>query len=361
MKKLILFPVVMLILTGCPANRGRIAGTAENRFCIPDSLTGQVSFDTVRTQPVFNELKLIGKVTFDQDKVVRIYPLVSGIVTDVRVSLGSYVRKGEVLAVIKSTEMAAAENDINSSKASLASMEKSFAADSDLYRSGILSEREYIASRGELEKARSEYKRALTVISVYGSGPHSDYVIKAPVSGYVVEKFVNTSMQIRPDNNNNLFTISDLSKVWVLANVYESDIASISENEKVEVTTVSYPDRKFYGKIDKIYNVLDPDTRTMKVQIRLDNTDYLLKPEMFAVAMVYQTTNQKMKAIPASAVIFDRNQFWAVVYRNNCDLEIRNLNIVSTNPSWSYVRSGVNEGDIVITNRQLLLYNAITQ
>ncbi|HVN57035.1 MAG TPA: efflux RND transporter periplasmic adaptor subunit [Bacteroidales bacterium] len=361
MKNSLFILIIVLLITGCGRTRSRVSGTAETRFCIPDSLMSQVWFDTVRVKPVFNELKLLGKITFDQDKVVRIYPLVSGVVTEVRVSLGTYVQKGQVLAVIRSSEMASAENDLNTAKANLQTSEKSFAADSDLYHSGILSEKEFTASRNELEKAKSEFRRASTILSIYGSGTQSDYIVKAPVSGFIVEKFVNASMQIRPDNSSNLFTISDLRKVWVLANVYESDIASITVDEKVEVSTISYPGKKFYGKIDKIYNVLDPDNKTMKVQIQLANDDYLLKPEMFAAAMVYQETNEKMLAVPSAAVIFERNQYWALVYRNKCDVETRLLDVVSSNSSETYVRSGLNNGDAVIVNRQLLIYNALNQ
>ncbi len=346
--------------TGCHSTSQKVA-VSDPRFCIPDSLMGQIKYDTARVKKVSNELRLIGKITFDQDKVVRIYPLVSGVVTEVKVSLGSFVKKDQILAVIRSSEMASAENDYSSAKANLASAEKTFAADSDLYRSGILSEKELTVSRGELQKARSEFRRAGTVLSVYGSGSQSDYVVKAPVTGFIVEKFVNANMQIRSDNNTNLFTISDLRKVWVIANVYESDISSISVNEKAEVSTISYPGRKFAGSIDKIYNVLDPDNKTMKVQIQLDNPDYILKPEMFAVALVRQETSERMLSVPASTVIFDRNQYWVLVYRNKCDIETRSLDIVSSNSSDTFIRSGVSEGDLIISNKQLLLYNAINQ
>jgi cobalt-zinc-cadmium efflux system membrane fusion protein len=360
MKKLLLLFLFFLILLGC--RHHKTATTyGENKFCIPDSLRSQIQLDTVRVRQEINELKLIGKITFDQDKVVRIYPLVSGIVTDVRVSLGTLVKKDQVLAVIKSSEMAGAENDAVAAHSNLAVAQKNFDAASDMNKSGILSEKDYTASQTELDKAKAELVRANTVLSIYGSDQHNDYVIRAPISGFIVEKFVNTNMQIRPDNNTNLFTISDLKKVWVLANVYESDISAVTENQKVEVSTISYPDRKFIGKIDKVYNVLDPDNKTMKVQIQLDNLDYLLKPEMFAVAKVYQVTNEKMLAVPAKSVIFDRNQYWVMVYRDNCNIETHNIEIVASNSTDTYVRSGVKEGDRVITSRQLLLYNAINQ
>ena len=361
MRRFTFFLVLIIAFSDCSHYRSKILGTAENKFCIPDSLTNQVRFDTVRIKPVYNELKLLGKVTYDQEKVVRIYPLVSGIVTDVNVSLGSYVKKDQVLAVIKSSEMASAENDLVSARSNFSVAEKNLAAAADMYKSGLLSEKDYSASIGEMEKAKSELNRASTVLAIYGTGQQADYTVRAPISGFIVEKFINANMQIRQDNNANLFTISDLKKVWVLANVYESDISSIKENEKVEVTTISYPGKIFEGKIDKIYNFLDPDNKTMKVQIQLDNSEYLLKPEMFAVATVYQSTDEKMVAVPAGSVVFDRNQYWVVVYRDRCDVEVRNVAVVSSNSTDTYIRSGVKPGDVVIVNRQLLLYDALTQ
>ncbi len=361
MKKLLLISCSVLFLLGCRNHKAASTSSVESRFCIPDSLKKQIIIDTVRVKNEFNELKLLGKVTFDQDKVVRIYPLVSGIVTDVRVSLGTFVKKNQVLAVMKSSEMAGAENDAVTARSNLAVATKNYEAASDMFKSGIMSEKEFALSQTDLDKAKSELQRANTVLSIYGSDQQNDYVIKAPISGFIVEKFVNTNMQIRPDNGTNLFTISDLRKVWILANVYESDISEIRENEKVEVSTISYPDKVFIGKIDKVYNVLDPDNKTMKVQIQLDNPDYMLKPEMFAVAMVYQFTNDKLLAVPANAVIFDRNQYWVLVYHDDCNIEARSLDVVSSNQKDTYVRSGVRDGDMVITNRQLLIYNAIYQ
>lgn len=88
-------------------------------------------------------------------------------------------------------------------------------------------------------------------------------------------------MAIRADNSNDLFTVSNLNDVWVLANVYESNISKVHLGDNVEVTTLSYPGRVFHGKIDKILNVLDPTNKVMKIRVVLPNPDYALKPEMF--------------------------------------------------------------------------------
>jgi membrane fusion protein, heavy metal efflux system len=360
MKNILLIGLSFFILTNCSWRKKEEPKSETTQFCIPDSLMNQIRLDTVSTKPVYNELSLIGKITFDQEKVVRIYPLVSGNVAEVKVSLGSYVNKGQVLAVIRSSEMAAAENDLISARSNLSIAEKNFLAAEDMSKSGIISDKEYTTSQKELEKAKSELNRANTVLSIYGNGT-KDYVITSPISGYIVEKFINANMQIRSDNGTNLFTISDLTKVWALANVYESDIAEISKNEQVDITTISYPDKKFKGKIDKIYNILDPDTKTMKIQIQLENKDYLLKPEMFVSATVHHKTNNTMLAIPASSVIFDRNQYWVLVYKDKCNVRAQKIDIVTSNSVNSYIRSGVAPGDKVITNRQLIIYNAMNQ
>ncbi len=359
MKKIVAIIVAFLFITGCTQKQDHVAANSA-KFCIPDSLMNKITFDTVAYERVSNEFNLIGKITYNQDKVVKLYPMVSGNVLDVKVSLGDFVEKGETLAIVRSGEITGAENDIVSARSNLAVAEKNLAATEDMYKSGIASEREYSAAQNEVEKAKSELNKAKTILSIYG-GKQSDYIVKSPISGCIVEKFVNPGMQIRPDNTTNLFTISDLRKIWVLANVYETDIANIKVGEDVNVTTISYPDKVFQGKIDKVYNVLDPESKTMKVRVQLDNPGYLLKPEMFANVTVHQVSDSSMLAVPAKSVVFDRNRYWVVVYGGKCDLQTRQIDISQSTSAYTYVRSGVKPGEKVLTNLQLLIYNALNQ
>src|SRR6185437_6569260 len=109
--------------------------------------------------------------------------------------------------------------------------------------------------------------------------------IKAPISGFIVQKNITNNMVIRADNSNVVFAISDLKNVWVWANVYESNINNIHLGDAVNVTTLSYPGRVFNGKVDKIMNVLDPTSKVMKVRVALPNADYALKPQMYATVV----------------------------------------------------------------------------
>jgi membrane fusion protein, heavy metal efflux system len=356
------FKILLLVfplLAACSHKKN--ATPVASDFCIPDSLVNKVQIDTAALRPVTHDYNLVGKISFDQDHVVKIFPLVSGVVTDVKVSLGDYVKKGQILAIIKSTEMAGVQNDLVIASSNLAVAEKNYAATADMYKSGIISEKEYTSAKKELEKAQSEVNRASSVHSIYGNGSQSNYIVHAPISGYIVEKQISANMQMRPDNSSNMFTISDLQNVWVLANVYESDVAHIHQNEKVNVTTISYPDKRFAGTINKIYNVLDPDTKTMKIQINISNKEGLLKPEMFANVNVEQKTDSTMLCVPSNAVIFDRNQNWVVVYKDKCHVEARKIDIVSKNLGSAYIRSGLKPGEKVISSLQLLIYEAINQ
>src|SRR5664279_6595542 len=113
-----------------------------------------------------------------------------------------------------------------------------------------------------------------------------EYIVRSPIDGFVVERQVNNNMMIRSDNATALFTISDLKNVWVMANVYESNITAVRMGDSVNITTLSYPGKIFRGKIDRIMNVLDPSNKVMKLRIVLGNPGYLLKPEMFASVVV---------------------------------------------------------------------------
>jgi cobalt-zinc-cadmium efflux system membrane fusion protein len=145
-----------------------------------------------------------------------------------------------------------------------------------------------------------------------------------------------------------------------MANVYESNIKNITLGNSVDVTTISYPDKVFHGKVDKIMNVLDPTNKVMKVRIVLANPDYLLKPEMFAnVNVSIKSTGTQMLTISSRAVIFDNSQNYVLVYKSNKDITIRPIQVSSTSGDKTYVVSGLTQGEKVIASDALLIYQQL--
>ena len=166
-------------------------------------------------------------------------------------------------------------------------------------------------------------------------------------------------MVIRTDNNTSLFTISDLKNVWVIANVYESNISLVHNGDNVDITTLSYPDKIFKGKIDKIMNVLDPANKVMKVRVVLANDNYMLKPEMFANVTVNNKENKTALCVPSSALIFDHSQYYVLVYTSNSDVKIMPVQVINTVGNKTYLAGGVQEGNRIIASQALLIYDAL--
>lgn len=218
-------------LVGCHSQASAPEGTAETGQ--PANLLAGAKLDTARLATVTNELNLTGKITVNQDKVVKVFPLVGGHIESVRADLGAYVQAGQVLAVIRSGEVADVEQQAVAARGQLAVAQKNFQVTDDMAAGGLAAQRDVVAAREQLQAAKGELNRVNERRSILGnqnagSAGRSVYVVKAPVSGYVVEKTASPGMELRSDDPENLFTISNLDHVWVMANVYESDMASVS-------------------------------------------------------------------------------------------------------------------------------------
>ncbi|MCQ6959056.1 efflux RND transporter periplasmic adaptor subunit [Mucilaginibacter aquariorum] len=363
MKKHIIYVGLALIsLTACQEKK---TGTMETKqVCISDSLQKMVKIDTAKSTPMQDELTLSGEVSFDENKVVKVFPFTSGQVIEVKVSLGDKVTKGQTLAVIRSADVAGSYTDLSATKSDLSISKRQLEQAEYLYKNGISSERDYTEAKENYNKAVAANSKVRDQIAINGGGntnASGSLVIKAPGSGYIVEKNISAGNFIRPDNSSSLFTISDMKDVWIWANVFETDIAKVKKGYDAKITTLAYPDKTFNGKIDEISSVLDPDNKVMKVRVALDNKDMLLKPEMFTNVLISNKEGSSSVAIPASAVIFDSSKNFVVVYNSKCDLQVRAVNVIKTVDDITYISSGLKPGDKVISKSQLLLYNALTE
>ncbi len=326
---------------------------------LSDTMMHRIRLDSVAVQPVRSELTLVGKVVADENRVIKVFPLVGGNVEDVKAELGDYVRRGQTLASIRSGEVADLERQSIQARSDLLLAEKNLRVAQDLFETKLTSQREVVAAQKEVEKAQAEATRVKEVSRIYGIGQASMYTVKAPIDGYVIEKNVNRDMQLRSDNADNLFTIGQINEVWVLANVNESDIGRVRMGMNATIQTLSYPDELFAGKVDKIYTVLDPNTKAMTVRIRLNNKGMKLRPEMHATVTLRYEDGGQMATVPAGSVIFDRSKHYVMVFKNRSDIETREVDVLKSLGDIAYVRHGIKPGEKVISKNQLLVYNAL--
>lgn len=346
----------LLLATSCQKKE---ESAQKQTFVLTDTMMKRIQTEPVQNQVVRNQLRLVGKVAADENKVIDVFPLVGGNVEDVSVELGDYVHKGQTLAVIRSGEIADYERQMIDAKTNLLLSQKNLRVAQELNESKLNSQREVLQAQKEVEQAEAELSRVQTLYQIYGVGKSASYIVKAPIGGFVIEKNVNRNTQLRSDNANNLFTIGQISDVLVLASVNESDINRVRLGMEATIQTLSNPDALYRGKVDKIYNVIDPNTKAMTVRIKLPNKGLKLKPEMHATVMLDFDEGGQMPTIPASAVIFDKSKHYVMVYHSRQNIETREVELYRSLGDAAYVRRGLKPGEQVITKNQLLVYDAI--
>lgn len=361
-RELIISLTVLVFLASCKQKKEEAVQKKE--VCITDSLAKIITIDTAKTTNMQDELTLSGEVSFDDNRVVKVFPFSSGQVSDVRVSLGDHVSKGQVLAIMRSADVAGNYSDLSATKSDLSISKRQLAQQEYLYKNGISSERDYTEAKENYNKAQSANSKIQEQLSINGRGNTSangQYVIKAPESGYIVEKAVTAGSYIRSDNAASMFTISDMKDVWIWANVFESDISKVKNGYAAKVSTLAYPGKVFPGKVNEMSSVLDPDNKVMKVKITLPNPNMLLKPEMFTSVIITNNEPTESVTIPASAIIFNDSKNYVVIYHSKCSLQVREVNVIKTVNNVSYISSGLKPGEMLVSQNQLLLYDALTQ
>lgn len=361
MKKIELYLLIAVMATAIHSCKEKVAeADVAKQFCLTDTMQKKTVIDTVKTQTVKNSIALSGKIEANEDKWVKVYPVVGGVVEEMKVQLGDYVTKGQTLAVIRSSEIADYQGQSTVAASAVKIAEKSLSAAKDMYAAKLATDKDVVAAETDLEKAKADLKRIQQTTSIYGAKENAIQTITAPVSGYVIEKNVTDKMQYKVDGAQPFFIIANLEEVWVMASVFESDIAKIKTGYDADIKVIAYNDKTFTGKVDRIFSILDPQSRVMKVRIKIPNPDNLLKPEMFAqINIKYDDGGNQLPAIPAEAVIFDKNKNYVMVYKGNCNIETREIEIYETIGDITYIKSGLKEGEKIISKYQLLVYDAL--
>ncbi len=328
-------------------------------FRLSDTMMARSEFYTADFKEVKNDIRLFGKIQADNNKQAQVYSIVGGNVIKINVELGDYVRKGQILAVIRSGEVAGFERDRLDAQGDVAVAEKNLQVAKDLFKGKLSSEKDVVVAEREVERQKAELSRVNEIFSIYSLRKGSIYNVVASMSGFIVEKDINQNEQIRPDKSDILFSIAEINEVWAMANVNESDIPKIQIGYEAEVNTLSYPDDRYVGKIDKIFSIIDPETKAMKVRVRIPNANYKLKPDMNATINVRFSEHTQMIAIPASAVIFDKSKYWTMIFKDRANIETRQIEVYRQLGDVVYIQHGLKKGEKIISKNGILIYDAL--
>lgn len=357
MKYIYLMPLALLF----SCNEKETVTEKNEKFCLNDDLKKKVTIEEIKKEPVSETFTLTGNVTYNSDNVIQFTSLINGVVTNTYFSLGDYVKKGQVLAEIKSTELNGLQSENKSVESQLAVAQRQLASVKSMFEDGISSQKDLIQAESEVKVLKASLENIKSNLALYSASPEkSVFQIKAPSNGFIVAKNMSSGMQIS-SGSEPLFTISDLNEVWVMVNIYATDMQNIKENMEVKIKTLAYPDEVFSGKISALSQVFDAEEHVLKARIVMKNTDLKLKPGMSADIILNKSnaSAESLLAVPVKAVIFDDNQNFLVVYKDDCNLEIRQVDPVTKNREVVYFDKGIQENEKIISKNQLLIYESL--
>jgi cobalt-zinc-cadmium efflux system membrane fusion protein len=308
-----------------------------------------------------SQLVVTGTVNPDIARTVPVISLASGRVVDIRARLGDTVKKGQILMRVQSADVSGAFSDYRKALADEVLARTQLDRAKDLYAHGAISLNDFQIAQDAEDKAKVDVETTEEHLRLIGNDPsHPTGIVDivAPVSGVITDQEVTNAAGVQGLSSPNPFTISDLSYIWVVCDLYENDLPSVHLGEIADIRLNAYPDHVLKGRISNIGAILDPSIRTAKVRMEVRNPGFM-RPGMFATATFYGLKKEVHAAIPASAILHlhDRDSVYVPTENN----KFRRLEVVSgeTLPNQMQdILSGLQPGQKVVTNA-LALQNTV--
>jgi cobalt-zinc-cadmium efflux system membrane fusion protein len=310
------------------------------------------------------QLRVTGTVTPDIQRAVPVISIATGRVAAIYARLGDTVQKGQLLLKVQSADISGAYSDYQKAIADEQLAQTQLERAKVLYDKGAISQNDLQIAQNIEDKAKVDVKNTAEKLRVLGSPtldrPSGLVEIRAPISGVITDQQVTNAAGVAGLGSTNPFTISDLSYVWVLCDVYENDLSSVRLGQRAEIRLNAYPDQVFYGIIGNIGPVLDPNIRTSKVRVEMRNPG-MMRPGMFVTAIFHGQQKQKRAAVPATAILHLHDRDWIYVPAGNS--QFRRTEVVGgamLPDSMQEVVSGLEAGQKVVANA-LEFQNSVEQ
>ncbi|MGH7796260.1 MAG: efflux RND transporter periplasmic adaptor subunit [Candidatus Binatia bacterium] len=309
-----------------------------------------------KAEAIAETLAVTATIAHNQDRLFHVTPRITGRVVDVRVSLGSGVKAGSILAVLDSTELGQAKSEYIKAQTLLDLAKANYEREKSLFDQKIAAKKDVLAAEAEYRKAEAEARSFHERLRLYGlsdqainnlNNSPSLYTLTSPGPGVVIEREMSKGEVIEAGKK--VATISDLSTVWVLLNIHEKDLAKVKQGATVKIHTESYPGEVFAGKVAYIGNVVDPQTRTVPLRVEVPNPRARLKPGMFATAeVVTGTSSTEAIMIPSSAIQKIEGKPSVFVQGKDGSFAKRELDLGREFGNSVEVKAGLKEGEQVV-------------
>jgi membrane fusion protein, heavy metal efflux system len=331
-----------------------------DRILVPagSALRGRLTVIPATSLQVIPKLVLPAVVESNPARTASVLPALGGRVVELKVALGERVARGQLLAVIDSSDLAQAYDDNDKAADALRLAEKALGRQKEQSKIGTVSDQDLDQAKSNYAQAEAEYIRTQAHLKTLGvpaetRPPDRRLAVTAPVGGSITSLAVTPGTIIN-DPTQSIMTIADLSTVWVTAMVPEKDVGDVSKNQDVEVSLVAYPGRLLHGKVLFVSDVIEADSRRNKLRIAFANADYSLKPNMFATVTMFAAEQSRI-VLPASALLMNNDRTTVFVQVAPWTFERRSVDPELEEGDSVAIRSGINPGDQVVVKGGILL------
>ncbi|MBZ5694289.1 MAG: efflux RND transporter periplasmic adaptor subunit [Acidobacteriia bacterium] len=366
---------IACVLTGCSSDRSErpsemtsyssqaSKSATPELFTIPQDQMSHVQVVTIQPAKLTRTLRLTGAVAYNAFKTTPVITQVGGPVSRILVVPGQHVRQGDSMLEVASPDYSQLLGTYLKARDVYRVADKNYARAQDLYQHNAIAERDLLQAESDRNQAQADLNASEQGMKILGIKNPEDLAktpssaeipVIAPIGGEVVERLVSPG-QVMQAGQTQAFTISDMSTVWVLANVYQSDLAYVKTGDDVVVQTDAYPGT-FRGKISYVSAALDPNTRTLQARIVVDNPGEKLKKDMYCTATVTAGVIQNAIAVPDAAVLRDdENQPFVYVATGANQFGRRGVEIGQSQNGQTQIVKGLSVGEKVVGDGGLFL------
>ncbi len=303
-------------------------------------------------------LRLPGRLVWNEDRTVRVYPQLPGRIVRIQADIGSQVKAGQALAALSSPEFGQAQAELKKAQADAQLAQKAYQRSQELLAAGVIAQKEAEQVDADFSRTRAEVERAASRVRLLGRSASSvdqTYTLSSPISGTVVERHLNVGQEFRFDQANSApFVVTDPTSLWIQIDVAEADLAGVSQGGDFQLSVNQLPGQSFPGKILHVADFVDPVTRTIKVRAAVANSERKLKGEMFATIAIARPPSAHL-IVPAKAVFLVGSERFVFVEEAEGKYIRRKLETGSERNGMIEVRTGLSAGEEVVVEGNLHL------
>lgn len=326
----------------------------------------QLTFLQIKPVEAFPEPLVAGlnaRIVYDDNHTARVFSPIAGRVIRIAAESGQQVKAGDALLLIDSPDFASASSDSVKANADLLRKQQAYERAQQLLDIQGIARRDVESAEADLHQAEAEALRAkahMKNLASNTSTPEGQFILRAPLAGVVSERQVNAGSEVRPDATNPLFVITNPKHIWVVADLPEGQIGNVRVGQSISVEVDAYPNEVFPGKVTVISETLDPVMRRLQVRCYVDNSQYKLKPEMYARISPIVDAKSKLPRVPNSALFTQGLYSFLFVEQAPGVLQRRRVTLGMQDADVTYIKDGLHAGERIVTSGALLLNSELS-